>query len=49
MQSLNESLTKEVKNLKQVNSSKGKLENYESKEELKNKDEEIKRLHKHNE
>jgi arginine/glutamate-rich protein 1 len=48
MQSLNESLIKEVKNLKQEKSSKGKLENDESREELKKKDEEIKRLHKHN-
>jgi hypothetical protein len=48
MQSLNESLIKEVKNLKQENSSKGKLEKDESREELKKKDEEIKMLCKHN-
>jgi chromosome segregation ATPase len=48
MQSLNESLIKEVKNLKQEKSSKGKWENDDSREELKKKDEEIKRLCKHN-
>jgi hypothetical protein len=44
MQSLNESLIKEVKNLKQEKSSKAKWENDDSREELKNKDEEICRL-----
>jgi hypothetical protein len=48
MQSLNRSLIKEVKNLKQENHSKGKLENDESREELEKKDGEIKRLHKYN-
>jgi hypothetical protein len=44
MQSLNESLIKEVKNLKQEKSSKAKWENDDSREELKKKDEEICRL-----
>jgi hypothetical protein len=39
--SLNESLIKEVKNLKQENTSKGKWEKDESREDLKKKDEEI--------
>ena len=42
--SLNESLIKEVKNLKQENTSKGKWEKDESREDLKKKDEEICRL-----
>jgi hypothetical protein len=45
---INEALIKEVHKLKQENISKGKWENDESREELKKKDEEIKRLHKHN-
>jgi hypothetical protein len=45
---LNESLIKEVKNLKQEKTSKGKWEKYESKEDLKNKYEEICRLRSHN-
>jgi hypothetical protein len=44
MQSLNESLIKEVKNLKQENNSKSKWEKDESREDLKKKDEEICRL-----
>jgi hypothetical protein len=44
MQSLNESLIKEVKNLKQEKSSKEKWEKEDSREELKKKDEEISRL-----
>jgi hypothetical protein len=44
MQSLNESLIKEVKNIKKENISDGKLEKNESREELKNKYEEICRL-----
>jgi hypothetical protein len=44
MQSLNESLIKEVKNLKQEKSSKTKWENDDSREDLKKKDEEICRL-----
>ena len=48
MKSLNESLIMEVKNLKQEKSSKAKWENDDSREELKKKDEEIKRLCKHN-
>ena len=47
-QSLNESLIKEVKNLKKVKNSKSKWENDESREDLKNKDEEIRRLQNHN-
>ena len=39
--SFNESLMKEVKNLKQENTSKGKWEKDESREDLKKKDEEI--------
>jgi hypothetical protein len=46
--SLNESLIKEVKNLKQENTSKGKWEKDESREDLKNKDKEICRLRIHN-
>ena len=46
--SLNESLLKEVKNLKQEKSSKGKWEKDESREDLKKKDEEICRLRNHN-
>jgi hypothetical protein len=42
--SFNESLIKEVKNLKQEKTSKGKWEKDESREDLKNKDEEICRL-----
>ena len=41
MHSLNESLIKEVKNLKQEKNSKSKWEKNESREDLKNKDEEI--------
>ena len=41
MQSLNESLIKEVKNLKQEKTSKAKWENVDSREYLKNKDKEI--------
>jgi hypothetical protein len=44
MQSLNESLIKEVKNLKQEKSSKAKWEKDDSREELKKKDEEVCRL-----
>jgi hypothetical protein len=44
LQSLNESLIKEIKNLKQEKSSKSKWENDDSREELKNKEEEICRL-----
>jgi len=48
LQSLNESLINEVKNLKQENNSKGKLENDESMEELKKKVEETNMLCNHN-
>jgi hypothetical protein len=48
MRSLNESLIKEVNNLKQENNSKSKWENDESREDLKKKDEEISRLQNHN-
>jgi F0F1-type ATP synthase epsilon subunit len=44
MQSINESLIKEIKNLKQENNSKSKWENDESREYLKKKDEDICRL-----
>jgi hypothetical protein len=44
MQSLNESLIKEVKNIKKENISDGKLEKNESSEDLKKKDENIWRL-----
>jgi hypothetical protein len=44
MQFLNESLIKEVKNLKKENNSKSKWEKDESREDLKKKDEEICRL-----
>jgi DNA repair exonuclease SbcCD ATPase subunit len=46
--SLNESLIKEVKNLKQEKTSKGKWEKDESREDLKKKYEEIYRLRSHN-
>jgi Zn-dependent oligopeptidase len=46
--SLNESLIKEVKNLKQEKTSKGKWEKDETREDLKKKDEEICRLRSHN-
>jgi hypothetical protein len=45
--SLNESLIKEVKNLNQEKTSKGKWEKDESRENLKKKDEEICRLQSH--
>jgi hypothetical protein len=48
MQSLNESLIKEVKNIKQEKSSKAKWEKDDSREYLKNKYEEICRLQNHN-
>jgi hypothetical protein len=48
IQFLNESLIKEVKNLKKENNSKSKWENDESNEDLKKKDEEICRLQNHN-
>jgi hypothetical protein len=48
MKSLNESLIKEVKNLKKENSSKEKWENDYSRKELKNGDEEICKLRNHN-
>jgi hypothetical protein len=48
MKSLNESLIKEVKNLKQEKSSKAKWEKDDSREGLKKKDEEICRLRNHN-
>jgi hypothetical protein len=48
MQSLNETLIKEVKNLKQENSSKKKWENDDSRGILKNKYEEICQLRNHN-
>ena len=48
MQSLNESLIKEVNNLKQENISKGKIEKNESREDFKNKYEEICILWNHN-
>jgi uncharacterized protein (DUF3084 family) len=48
IRSLNESLIKEVKNLKQEKTSKGKWEKYESREDLKKKDQEICRLQNHN-
>jgi hypothetical protein len=44
IQSRNESLIKEVKNLKKEKSSKAKWENDDSREDLKKKDEEICRL-----
>jgi hypothetical protein len=46
--SLNKSLIKKVKNLKQENTSKGKWKKDESRGDLKNKDEEIRRLQNHN-
>jgi hypothetical protein len=48
MQYFNELVIKEVKNIKQEKSSKGKLEKGDSRKELKNKDEEIKNLCKDN-
>ena len=48
MQSLNESLIKEVKNLNQEKSSKAKWGKDDSREELKKKDEEVCRLQNHN-
>jgi chromosome segregation ATPase len=48
IQSLNESLIKDVKNLNQEKSSKAKWEKDDSREDLKKKDEEIYRLQKHN-
>ena len=47
MQFLNEALIKKVHNLKKENMNKCKKDNDESKGELKMKNEEIKRLHKH--
>ena len=44
MQSLNESLIKDIKNIKKENISNGKLEKNELKEEFKRKDEETKKL-----
>jgi hypothetical protein len=48
MRSIIQALIKEVRKLKQEKISKGKKENDDSREELKNKDEEIKMLCKHN-
>jgi hypothetical protein len=48
MQSLNESLVNEVKNINKENISDGKLEKNESREKLQKKDEEICRLQNHN-
>ena len=48
IRSFNESLIKEVKNLKQEKSSKASWEKDDSREELKRKDEEVCRLQNHN-